>query len=411
MIDKDFCTETKIVGVTKLNDHNIPIQSLLPSLKEGDRIILVHDYGNEYDENAIKIYNRNGNHIGYLSASLAENISPFLEENPKYDIEGVVRCITGGADGKSYGCNITIWIQDPDEPSFEELHAFAKNYTPENQTWMTSTVNRSSNKHIWIILFLICAVVFFIVTAVINAVIVGLDSDKNQAGLSQEDNGTAIDEELITLNEYNQLRSGMSRSEVYDIVGSFGTKTSETGSSADDYHIVMYSYDGYGNTGANAQLMFINGELDTMAQYGLESYYGKEYGGESSSDASSSSIFSASENEVLVKVTDIDLKTKILPPNGIGTIWMEATYTNNSKYAITSLTYKYLCKDTNETHYLSTHDTVLSGETSPIFDGFGPESGKKSDIEFLTCDITVIDKSGDKVYIKYDYKLASYKMN
>ncbi len=468
MIDKDFCTETKVVGVTKNNDHNIPIQSLLPSLKEGDRIILIRDYGNDYDENAIQVYARieqRLEHIGYLSASLAENISPFLEENPKYDIEGVVRCITGGADGKSYGCNITIWIQDPDEPSFEELHAFAKSYTPEDQTWTTSAVNDTSNKHIWIIAFLICVIVFFIILSVINASLNiknpdDVDASATGESSQQSSQERGIDEHLITLNEYNQLRSGMYRSEVYDIIGSFGEKLSETGNASDDYHIEMYSYEGYGDTGANAQLMFVNGKLDTMAQYGLESYYGKEYGGEnidesvnssqktsssissqkdsywseadtssheisssissihqsdtsrneSSSIDTSSSIFSASEDEVLVKVTDINLNTSILPPNSIGTVWMEAAYTNNSNYAISSVSYKYLCKDTNETHYLSTYDTVLPGETSPKFDAFGPESGKESDIEFLTCKIVVLDENGDKVFIDYDYKLGTYEM-
>ena len=432
MIDKNFCTETKIVGVTKLNDHNIPIQSLLPSLKEGDRIILVRDYGNEYDENAIKIYNRDGNHIGYLSASLAENISPFLEENPKYDIEGIVKCLTGGTDGKSYGCNITIWMQDPDEPSYEELHAFARNFcgTDSQESKNTKNANeaqfrknqaiidqevKTTNSN-WTV-FLITVIISFLVFIggiLLIMCILGYgfsadvsDSEKGSQHSSQE---RGIDEHLITLNEYNQLRSGMSRLEVYDIVGSFGTKTSETGNSADDYHIVMYLYDGYGDTGANAQLMFINGELDTMAQYGLESYYGKEYGGESSSDDLSSSIFSASENEVLVKVTDIDLKTKILPPDSIGTVWMEAIYTNNSKYTISSVSYKYLCKDTNETHYLSTYDTVLPGETSPKFDTFGPESGKESDIEFLTCRIVVLGENNEKVFIDYDYKLGTYEM-
>lgn len=411
MIDKDFCTETKIVGVTKINDHNIPIQSLLPSLKENDRIILVRDYGNDYDENAIKIYNRDGNHIGYLPASLAENISPFLEENPKYDIEGVVRCVTGGADGKSYGCNITIWIQDPDEPSYEELHAFARNYTSEKENVEDPKITEKANLNKWIIAVISFAIVLFVFITVIDAISKPnkSDSDAGESSLLT-DQERGIDEHLITLNEYNQLKKGMYRSDVYDIVGSFGDKLSETENASSDSHIEMYTYEGYGDTGANAQLMFVNGKLDTMAQYGLENYYGKEYGGESSSDASSSSIFSSSENEFLVKVTDIDLKTKILPPNSIGTIYLEATYTNNSDYAITSVKYVYLCKDTNEKNYLSNYDTVLPGETSPKFDTFGPESGKKSDIEFLTCDITFIDKTGDKVYIEYDYKLDSYEM-
>lgn len=430
MIDKDFCTETKVVGVTKNNADGTPIQSLLPHLKSGDRLILIRDYGNQYDENAIKVYasiDENPRHIGYISASLAKEISPFLDENPKYDIEGVIHCITGGEDGKSYGCNITIWIQDPDEPSYEELHAFARATCAESSHSTEAKRNNSGYQNQFFdddvsfepieeqhskpqIIIIIGLLVFALVVAGICFMLFSGDSSEKENNISQSSQQEEVDESLITLNEFNRLRAGMTWSEVYDIIGSHGTKVSETGSASDDYHIVSYSYEGYGEIGANAQLMFINGELDTMAQYGLESYYGKEYGGESSSDVSSDSMFSASENEVLVKVTDIELKTKILPPNSIGAIWMKATYTNNSKYTISSVSYKYLCKDTNETHYLSTYDTVLSGETSPVFDGFGPESGKESDIEFLTCKIVVLDENGEKVFINYDYKLGTYEM-
>ena len=56
---------------------------------------------------------------------------------------------------------------------------------------------------------------------------------------------------------------------------------------------------------------------------------------------------------------------------------MEATYTNNSKYPITSYTAKVLLKDTNDTTYLSSFDTVMPGETSPSLKPSVPISGPK----------------------------------
>lgn len=193
MITKDFCTETKIVGVTKNNDRGIPIQSLLPSLKEGDRLILIRDYGNQYDENAIKVYASMGErlqHIGYISASLAENISPFLEENPKYDIEGVVHRITGGVDEKSFGCNITIWIQDPDEPSYEEIHAFAKHISNTNNEDLNSVhnsapISQKNHKHTMLYFNLAfitsCLAIVFIALSVISLMFVFKGNTNNES--------------------------------------------------------------------------------------------------------------------------------------------------------------------------------------------------------------------------------------
>lgn len=146
MIDKNFNTYTKIVGVTQENDKGANIQDILPLLSKNGRLIFIRDYSNEYDENAIKVYYHAKNeliHIGHLNRELSANISLFLDENPAYDIDGIVDEITGG-NGKSYGCNIRIWIQNPDEPSYDEIKAFQeylKNQPKENphkkaQTWL-----------------------------------------------------------------------------------------------------------------------------------------------------------------------------------------------------------------------------------------------------------------------------------
>ena len=75
--------------------------------------------------------------------------------------------------------------------------------------------------------------------------------------------------ELITLEEYNQIETGMSYDEVKAIIGG-GEVSSETGKEGDDIHIVIYLWKGKGSTGANALITFSNGEVKTKAQAGLE---------------------------------------------------------------------------------------------------------------------------------------------
>ena len=87
---------------------------------------------------------------------------------------------------------------------------------------------------------------------------------KAQAGL---ENNTDVE---ITLDEYNQLVTGMSSDEVFNIIGGEGEKTSETGEEGSDYYTVMYTYQGKGSLGANAVLMFQGDKLQSKSQFGLE---------------------------------------------------------------------------------------------------------------------------------------------
>lgn len=111
------------------------------------------------------------------------------------------------------------------------------------------------------------------------------------------------------------------------------------------------------------------------------------------------------EDEVPIYPDEIAPTIKILEPNSIGVVYMEATYTNNSKYPITSYTAKVLLKDKNETTYLSTHDTVMPGEISPSFETFGPSTQKEEDYEILTLDVRARLDNGKTLAIEYDFKL------
>ncbi|AJY77818.1 hypothetical protein VN24_17580 [Paenibacillus beijingensis] len=68
----------------------------------------------------------------------------------------------------------------------------------------------------------------------------------------------------ISLEEYESVKIGMSYSEVKKIVGGPGNALSESGDA------VVYMYNGEGSIGANANFMFLSGELVNKAQFGLE---------------------------------------------------------------------------------------------------------------------------------------------
>lgn len=80
-----------------------------------------------------------------------------------------------------------------------------------------------------------------------------------------DDNGPAGkgDSVLITFEQYKEIEIGMTYKEVTEIIGGDGKAISE----ADD--MVVYSYFGSGDTGANAILSFHKGKLMNKAQSGL----------------------------------------------------------------------------------------------------------------------------------------------
>lgn len=110
-----------------------------------------------------------------------------------------------------------------------------------------------------------------------------------------------------------------------------------------------------------------------------------------------------------VTIEELPLDVTVLAPDSAGYVYMDATYTNNSKYAIKSFNINVLLKDKNEKTYLGTYGTVLSGEKSPTFQSIGPDTGKIDDAEYLEYGITVIDENGKEIDVTYDAKLKTYK--
>lgn len=74
----------------------------------------------------------------------------------------------------------------------------------------------------------------------------------------------------MTKAEFDQLKSGMSYEEASAIIGGPGEVISESGNPGDQLHTVMYQYEGEGDLGANANLMFQGNKLNNKAQFGLK---------------------------------------------------------------------------------------------------------------------------------------------
>lgn len=102
-MDVIFETRTKIVGVTKGNH-----QALLSELSEDDEIQLIREEDNEYDPNAIAVLNSDEKKLGYINSELAEEICSEMDADPESFLTGSILEVTGGYDGKSFGCNIEV---------------------------------------------------------------------------------------------------------------------------------------------------------------------------------------------------------------------------------------------------------------------------------------------------------------
>lgn len=115
------------------------------------------------------------------------------------------------------------------------------------------------------------------------------------------------------------------------------------------------------------------------------------------------------EKNPIVTVDKLPYEITIQEPDGTGKVHLEATFTNNSSYAIKSFEMAVALKDKNEKVYLSSTDTVMPGQTSLKFSSYGPQTQNKDDMEILSYQFVVVKDDGKEVLIKYDCKLEQYK--
>lgn len=123
-MSKEKEMHTKLVGVTKRNEDDEEIQELLENISdicyEGELLSLEHESDNPYDENAIKVF-YGLDHIGYINRKLAEELAPLVDQQR---VEAELCEVTGGEDGKSYGCNILIRIVPEGEEARTDSREF-----------------------------------------------------------------------------------------------------------------------------------------------------------------------------------------------------------------------------------------------------------------------------------------------
>ena len=78
-------------------------------------------------------------------------------------------------------------------------------------------------------------------------------------------------DEKISLDEFNQIKNGMTYDEVVSIIGSKGELLSESDLGiGSEYVTTMWMWEGKGSIGANANVMSQDGKVVNKAQFGLE---------------------------------------------------------------------------------------------------------------------------------------------
>lgn len=79
--------------------------------------------------------------------------------------------------------------------------------------------------------------------------------------------GVSDESEYITMEEYNQIETGMSYDNVKEIVGSAGEISSQV--ETNGVKVVIVTWYGNGGAGSNANVTFTNDEVTGKAQIGL----------------------------------------------------------------------------------------------------------------------------------------------
>lgn len=108
---------TKLAGVS-FEGRQQSVERLEPGLP----LRLERCPDNEYDPNAIALYDPAGDQVGFFNRRLAAVLAPVIDAGVVYDVE--VTDVTGGVDGKSRGVNVLVSRRmDADATEVSELAA------------------------------------------------------------------------------------------------------------------------------------------------------------------------------------------------------------------------------------------------------------------------------------------------
>ena len=94
----EYCT--KVSGVTYGER-----QSYIAILRAGEQLSMRREPQNQFDQNAIALYDSRNHHLGYVPKEMASNLAPMMDAGER--LEAFVMSVSGG-NGFSYGLNIKI---------------------------------------------------------------------------------------------------------------------------------------------------------------------------------------------------------------------------------------------------------------------------------------------------------------
>jgi len=102
--DVEWMFPTKVAGVSHRNkDRKSRQQIIRDSCREGQRVRLIPEPDNRYDENAIGVWTEYGEQIGYLDANIARIAYD------KHQVDSLVAEIIGVRSGdEGHHCEVTL---------------------------------------------------------------------------------------------------------------------------------------------------------------------------------------------------------------------------------------------------------------------------------------------------------------
>lgn len=100
----------------------------------------------------------------------------------------------------------------------------------------------------------------------------GLDDDASEEDKEETEKAEAGSSSKMSKDEFGQIKNGMTIEEVTNIVGGEGDLMSETGTEGDQFYTALYTWEGEGGFGANANITFQGDPavVQSKAQLGLE---------------------------------------------------------------------------------------------------------------------------------------------
>lgn len=112
---------------------------------------------------------------------------------------------------------------------------------------------------------------WFWVLVVIVIAIIGSSGGESSNNTDTTDNNEVVTEKnspKISMEEFEALATGITYEEAVEIIGGEGELTSQVDVAG--YDTKLYTWEGEGSFGSNANATFQNGKLTSKAQFGLE---------------------------------------------------------------------------------------------------------------------------------------------